>query len=71
MPGDDQSSGRLFSHIDLEGPVSACHPMRVVREIVNEVFCSMSGERPVKAKGGTRRITLAGDKGYDAANFVS
>jgi len=45
--------------------------MRVVREIVNEVFCSMSGERPVKAKGGTRRITLAGDKGYDAANFVS
>jgi len=44
MPGDHQSSGRLFSYIDLEVQISASRPLRVIRKIVNEVICLMSGE---------------------------
>lgn len=44
MRGEDRSSGSLFSYVDLESRVPARHPLRVVREIVNEVLASLSGE---------------------------
>lgn len=44
MRGEDRSSGSLFSYVDLERRVPARHPLRVVREIVNEVLVSLSGE---------------------------
>ena len=44
MRGQDDRSGTLFSYIDLEARVPAKHPLRVIREIVNEVLGTLSGE---------------------------
>jgi transposase len=44
MRGEDQSSGNLFSYVDLEARVPADHPLRVIREIVNDVLGSLSSE---------------------------
>ena len=42
MSGDDRRSGSLFSYIDLEGRIPANHPLRTIREIVNDVLGSLS-----------------------------
>ena len=42
--GEDRSSGRLFSYVDLESRIPAAHPLRLIREIVNEVLNALSGE---------------------------
>ena len=44
MRGEDRSSGRLFSYVDLEARVPAKHPLRVIRAIVNEVLVSLSSD---------------------------
>ena len=33
MRGKDESSGSLFSHIDLEVPVPEDHPLKAIREL--------------------------------------
>jgi len=38
MRGEDRGSGRLFSYVNLEERVPRGHPLRVIREIVNEVL---------------------------------
>ncbi len=44
MRGSDQTSGSLFSYIDLEDRVPAKHPLRMIREIVNDVLVSLSSD---------------------------
>ena len=44
MRGEDRSSGSLFSYVDLERRVPADHPLRALREIVDEALASLSGE---------------------------
>ena len=44
MRGRDQSSGNLFSYVDLEERVPDDHPLRLIREIVNDVSGSLSSE---------------------------
>ncbi len=44
MRGGDQTSGSLFSYVDLENRVPAKHPPRLIRVIVNEVLTSLSAE---------------------------
>jgi len=44
MRGQDQTSGNLFSYIDLEERVPAQHPLRIIREIVNDVLASLSSD---------------------------
>jgi transposase len=44
MRGEDRSSGSLFSYVDLESRIPSNHPLRVIREIVNEVLWSLRGE---------------------------
>jgi transposase len=44
MRGQDQSSGRLFSYVDLEGRIPARHPLRIIRGIVNDVLGSLSSD---------------------------
>jgi len=44
MRGDDRESGRLFSYVDLEARVPTGHPLRLIREVVNEVLGSLSSE---------------------------
>ena len=42
MRGSEERSGALFSYIDLEGRVPAGHPLRAIREIVNQALSELS-----------------------------
>jgi len=44
MRGRDQSSGSLFSYVDLEERVPKDHSLRVIRGIANDVLGSLSSE---------------------------
>ena len=44
MRGADGTSGGLFSYIDLEERVPAGHPLRLIREITNDVLASLSSD---------------------------
>lgn len=44
MRGQDQTSGTLFSYIDLDDRVPLNHPLRMIREIVNDVLVSLSSD---------------------------
>jgi transposase len=44
MRGSDARSGDLFSFVDLEARVPARHPLRGIREIVNEALEALNGE---------------------------
>ena len=42
MRGQDQGSGSLFSYVDLEDRVPKGHPLRLIREIANDVLVDLS-----------------------------
>ena len=44
MRGSDTRSGELFSYIDLEQRVPAKHPLRKIRQLVNDVLVSLDAE---------------------------
>jgi transposase len=44
MRGLDMRTGELFSYVDLEKRVPASHPLRLVREVVNEVLAALDGD---------------------------
>ena len=44
MRGLDERSGSLFSYVDLERRVPKDHPLRPIREIVNEALSKLSGD---------------------------
>jgi transposase len=44
MRGSDHTSASLFSYVDLEARIPARHPLRTIREIVNEVLASLDAE---------------------------
>jgi transposase len=44
MRGSDVVSGSLFSYVDLEDRVPAKHPLRLIREIVNEVLLALDAD---------------------------
>ena len=44
MRGKDESSGSLFSYVDLEVRVPRCHPLRAIRDLTNAALAEMSGE---------------------------
>jgi transposase len=41
MRGEDRRSGSLFSYVDIEARVAAEHPLRQIREIVNEALSGL------------------------------
>jgi transposase/IS5 family transposase len=43
MRGADQRSGGLFSYIDIEARIAGDHPLRQIREIVNEALAALDG----------------------------
>jgi hypothetical protein len=45
MRGTDEATGSLFSYVDLEERIPARHPLRKVREIVNDALASMGQDR--------------------------
>ena len=44
MRGMDETSGALFSYVDLEERVPARHPLRKIRQIVNDALASLDTE---------------------------
>ena len=44
MRGSDSRTGQLFSYVDLEARVRRDHPLRAIREIVNEVLSALADE---------------------------
>lgn len=44
MRGTDEASGALFSYVDLEARVPAGHPLRKIRQIVNDALASLDAD---------------------------
>jgi hypothetical protein len=44
MRGSDKTSGSLFSYVDVEQRIPTKHPLRTIRQIVNEVPVSLDAE---------------------------
>jgi transposase len=44
MRGADKASGSLFSYVDLEARIPARHPLRKIRQVVNDALASLDGE---------------------------
>ena len=44
MRGTDETSGSLFSYVDLEARIPARHPLRKIRQVVNEALASLDAE---------------------------
>ncbi|ETD80432.1 transposase IS4 [Rhodobacter capsulatus B6] len=44
MRGTDETSGSLFSYVDLEDRIPAKHPLRKIRQVVNDALASLDGD---------------------------
>jgi transposase len=44
MRGTDETSGLLFSYVDLEARIPARHPLRKIQQVVNDALASLDGE---------------------------
>ncbi|RWR43675.1 IS5 family transposase [Sinirhodobacter ferrireducens] len=44
MRGSDETSGSLFSYVDLEARIPARHPLRKIRQVVNDALVSLDAE---------------------------
>ena len=44
MRGSDERSGELFSYVDLERRVPGSHPLRAIRQVVNEALAGIGAE---------------------------
>ena len=44
MRGKDESSGSLFSYVDLEARAPRGHPLQAIRDLTNAALMEMSGE---------------------------
>lgn len=44
MRGTDEASGSLFSYVDLEERIPAKHPLRKIRQVVNEALTSLDAD---------------------------
>jgi transposase len=44
MRGADETSGSLFSYVDLEARIPARHPLRTIRQVVNDALASLDVE---------------------------
>jgi len=44
MRGSDERSGDLFSYVDIEERIPPTHPLRAIRELVNEVLAALDRE---------------------------
>ena len=61
MRGSDATSGSLFSYVDFEARIPARHPLRVIREIVNDALASLDGEFEALYEG-TGRQSIAPER---------
>jgi transposase len=61
MRGSDKTSGSLFSYVDLEARIPEKHPLRTIREIVNETLAALDAEFS-KLYEGTGRESVAPER---------
>ena len=54
MRGQDRTSGSLFSYVDLDSRIPARHPLRAMREIVNEALDRLDASVEALYKDGGR-----------------
>jgi len=50
MRGTDETSGSLFSYVDLEARIPARHPLRKIRQVVKEALIGLDAELEQKPK---------------------
>lgn len=70
MRGMDEASVALFSYVDLEERVPAGHPLREIRQIVNDALASLDGgvRRALNEGGPPLDRAGAPDPGEPSAN---
>jgi len=61
MRGSDTRTGELFSYVDLEKRVPAKHPLRLVRDVVNEVLAALDSDF-AKAYSDSGRPSIAPER---------
>lgn len=61
MRGSDARSGALFSYVDLEERVPSKHPLRAIRDIVNDVLIALDAEFEALYEG-TGRQSIAPER---------
>jgi transposase len=61
MRGSDATTGSLFSYVDVESRIPARHPLRMIREIVNEALAALDPEF-AKLYGAGGRSSIAPEK---------
>ena len=44
MRGTDETSGSLFSYVDLEERIPRRHPLRQIRQVVNDALASLDAD---------------------------
>ncbi len=44
MRGEDRSNGPLFNYVDIESRIHPKHPLRLIREVVNDCLAALSPE---------------------------
>ena len=44
MRGADETSGSLFSYVDIEARIPARHPLRLIRRVVDDALASLDAE---------------------------
>jgi len=44
MRGTDETSGSLFSYVDLEARIPARHPLRKIRQVISDALVSLDAE---------------------------
>lgn len=61
MRGEDRSNGQLFICIDIESRIHTKHPLRLVREVVNDALTGLSAAfEKLYAREGRPSIPLPG-----------
>ena len=61
MRGSDRTSGSLFSYVEIEERISAKHPLRAIREIVNDALAELDAEFEALYEG-TGRQSIAPER---------
>ena len=64
MRGSDGTSGSMFGYVDLKDRIPARHPLRKIRQTVNDALASVDSDFDVVARSrAARRLRRSGCHG--------
>jgi transposase len=61
MRGSDETTGSLFSYVDIEQRIPTKHPLRLIRDLVNDVLTTLDAEFEALYEG-TGRQSIAPER---------